>query len=181
MTKCSHVAVLNQRGGGCLIFQVLFLSFSRPSSNFFIFCPVFFSFLLYLSSKFLFFSSMFRSLFPSLNPNLMFTLRQNTTPRSPCRVRLFWSLTSASFSHSHSLHRYSGFAEARALLRDWLTNFVYGLSQNLGPPIGVGEENVEEKMGKLMTNPLVVSVARLVFGLLQSPLLHPTEGLPDER
>lgn len=82
---------------------------------------------------------------------------------------------------TNSLYRYSGFAEARGLLRDWLANFFYGLSQNLGPPNGIGEENVEEKTGRLMTNPLVVGVARLVFGLLQSPLLHPTVGLPDER
>ena len=81
----------------------------------------------------------------------------------------------------------SGFAEARALLRDWLANFVYGLSQNLAPPSeqegssnGVGD-NIEVKMGRLMTDPLVMSMARLVFGLLQSPLLHPTEGVADER
>ncbi|CAM9104392.1 unnamed protein product [Ascophyllum nodosum] len=83
--------------------------------------------------------------------------------------------------------RRSGFAEARALLRDWLANFVYGLSQNLAPPSeqegssnGVGD-NIEVKMGRLMTDPLVMSMARLVFGLLQSPLLHPTEGVADER
>lgn len=33
----------------------------------------------------------------------------------------------------------------------------------------------------MATDPLVVGVARQVFGLLQSPVLHPTRGIPDER
>eukprot|EP00903_Cladosiphon_okamuranus_P017430 g16054.t1 len=81
--------------------------------------------------------------------------------------------------------RRSGFAEARALLRDWLANFVFGLSQSYPPeggreggsPGGAGGAETEA----LMTDPLVVGVARQVFGLLQSPVLHPTTGIPDAR
>lgn len=83
---------------------------------------------------------------------------------------------------------HSGFAEARALLRDWLVNFVYGLSQNLPPQErqggtgssadGAGEQRIK---GMLGDHPLVVGVARQVFGLLLSPLLHPTRGIADAR
>eukprot|EP00752_Nemacystus_decipiens_P002888 g2687.t1 len=82
--------------------------------------------------------------------------------------------------------RRSGFAEARALLRDWLANFVFGLSQTFAPeggrkggsPGGGGGGAATEA---LMADPLVVGVARQVFGLLQSPVLHPTRGIPDAR
>lgn len=78
----------------------------------------------------------------------------------------------------------SGFAEARALLRDWLANFVFGLSQSLSPPEGGspgGGGGGGAGAAALMTDPLVVGVARQVFGLLQSPVLHPTRGVPDAR
>ncbi|CAM9201577.1 unnamed protein product [Scytosiphon promiscuus] len=82
--------------------------------------------------------------------------------------------------------RRSGFAEARGLLRDWLANFVSGLAENLAvesgresePPSGAVTQ--EEQAGQLAENPLVIGVARQVFGLLQSPVLHPTKGIAGE-
>ena len=72
-------------------------------------------------------------------------------------------------------------------MRDWLANFIHGLSQNLTFPAGgdgsTGGNGAESegKAGILMDHPLVVGVARQVFGLLQSPLLHPTKGVADAR
>lgn len=85
----------------------------------------------------------------------------------------------------------SGFAEARALLRDWLANFIFGLYQNLAAeggregaasPGGAGGAGTEGQRAEALTaSPLVIGVARQVFGLLQSPVLHPTRGIADER
>ena len=70
-------------------------------------------------------------------------------------------------------------------MRDWLANFIHGLSQSLTFPAGGDESGsgpeAEGKTGILMDHPLVVGVARQVFGLLQSPLLHPTKGVADAR
>lgn len=81
---------------------------------------------------------------------------------------------------------YSGFAEARGLLRDWLANFISGLAESLATSEGRSESAIPggggvEQAQALMANPLIVGVARQVFGLLQSPVLHPTKGIADER
>ncbi|CBN75666.1 conserved unknown protein [Ectocarpus siliculosus] len=82
--------------------------------------------------------------------------------------------------------RRSGFAEARGLLRDWLANFISGLAESLAASEGGRESAIPggggvEQAQALMANPLIVGVARQVFGLLQSPVLHPTKGIADER
>lgn len=46
---------------------------------------------------------------------------------------------------------------------------------------GGSSADAEGKAGIMMDHPLVVGVARQVFGLLQSPLLHPTKGVADAR
>ncbi|CAM9709443.1 unnamed protein product [Ectocarpus sp. 12 AP-2014] len=82
--------------------------------------------------------------------------------------------------------RRSGFTEARGLLRDWLANFISGLAESLAASEGGRESAIPggggvEQAQALMANPLIVGVARQVFGLLQSPVLHPTKGIADER
>lgn len=83
-----------------------------------------------------------------------------------------------------NLSKSSGFGEARGLLRDWLANFISGLAENLTAESGGergGAPTQEELAEELRENPLVVGVARQVFGLLQSPVLHPTKGIADAR
>ncbi|CAN0052043.1 unnamed protein product, partial [Hapterophycus canaliculatus] len=81
--------------------------------------------------------------------------------------------------------RRSGFAEARGLLSDWLANFISGLAESLTVETGqksgspTGARTQEELAEELAENPLVIGVARQVFGLLQSPVLHPTKGIAD--
>lgn len=50
-----------------------------------------------------------------------------------------------------------------------------------GGSAGGNGAEAEGKSAILMDHPLVVGVARQVFGLLQSPLLHPTKGVTDAR
>lgn len=82
--------------------------------------------------------------------------------------------------------------EARALLRDWLSNFVYGLVQAF--TLAAHENDLDEadrrspnrsKGGSsresALSEPLVWKITRLIYGLLHSPILDPNGVSADER